>query len=178
MVKYSSREKDSSTYLRPPPLPHTPFPPPPLEYVNHKVYRVPGIFSSRPNQVPSPTSECCSSPFGSKGEDTLACWGGGGGPIPTKEQTFWYSMYNIIPLRYECSAGFPSNISQYLIHRRRVKGCMSCHLSIYLYGILGSIVAAKNLSSLTNLIIVLQNPFKKNAIDFDPVPRVGKVVYV
>jgi hypothetical protein len=99
MVKYSSREKGSSTlyYLRPPPLPHTPFPPSPLEYVNHKVYRVPGIFSSRPGLVPlppHPQGTVAPAPFGSKGEDTLACGGGGmGGPKTTNRLVLFEYYY-------------------------------------------------------------------------------------
>jgi hypothetical protein len=52
----------------------------------------------------SAASEYCSPLFGSGG-DTLA--GGGGaawrGPMPTKGQTFWYSMYTLIPLRVQSS---------------------------------------------------------------------------
>jgi hypothetical protein len=52
--------------------------------MKHRVYRMPGFPSSRPNRVstiPSPASDCCSHPPGSKGADTLACErGGGGGP--------------------------------------------------------------------------------------------------
>ncbi len=50
--------------------------------VKHRVHRVPGFLSSRPNcpppPTPSPAWECCS-PIGPKREDTLAFEGGGGG---------------------------------------------------------------------------------------------------
>ncbi len=42
----------------------------------------------------SPTSDCCPPPLGPRGEThSLA----EGGAIPTKGQTFWYSMYTIFP---------------------------------------------------------------------------------
>jgi hypothetical protein len=50
--------------------------------VNHRVDRVPGFFSSRPNwDSPSPSGESVPPPFGSGGEVyTLAEGRGGGGP--------------------------------------------------------------------------------------------------
>jgi hypothetical protein len=56
----------------------------------HIVYRVSGFLSYRLNWVPTPlpASECYSSessPYGSKGGDTLACGEGGGGPNSDEE---------------------------------------------------------------------------------------------
>ncbi len=54
------------------------------------LYRVPEFLSSRLNWVPTAPSQQAgvSSPLGSwgGGEDTLACWAGGGGPIQTTGQ--------------------------------------------------------------------------------------------
>jgi hypothetical protein len=65
----------------------------------HRVYRVPGFLSSRPNWVPPPHRTAreyfSSPPFGSKGEDTLARGGGGN---PKKGQAFWYFRNTIILL--------------------------------------------------------------------------------
>jgi hypothetical protein len=70
-----------------------------------------------PPPAPSPSSECCPPPFGSKGGDplpkasvsaggahSLEGEGGRGGPIRTKGQTLWYSRYSItiIPLLIRC----------------------------------------------------------------------------
>jgi hypothetical protein len=43
----------------------------------HRVNRVPGFLSRHPNWVPQSLTR--NPPFGSKGGDTLACGGGGGG---------------------------------------------------------------------------------------------------
>ncbi len=54
------------------------------------------------SSAPSPATECCPPPFGSKG-GTHSLAGEGGEPIRTKgqRQTLWYSgYYSIIPLRY------------------------------------------------------------------------------
>ncbi len=44
----------------------------------------------------SPTSDCYPLPLGPRGE-THSLAGGGGDPIPTKGQTFWYSLYTTFP---------------------------------------------------------------------------------
>jgi hypothetical protein len=70
--------------------------------VKHRVKRVPGFLSS-PNwvpQVPHPQASVAPRPpLGSRGETHLLTKEGMGDPIPTKEQTLWYSMYTIIPPR-------------------------------------------------------------------------------
>jgi hypothetical protein len=44
--------------------------------------------------TPSPVRECCSPALGSRGRHTHQGGGGGmGEPIPTMEQTLWYSRY-------------------------------------------------------------------------------------
>ncbi len=72
--------------------------------MNHRVYRVSGFLSSRPNRVPHPLNRkrvLLPPPIGSKGGDTLACGGGRGEDlISTQDRhTLWYSMYTILPLR-------------------------------------------------------------------------------
>jgi hypothetical protein len=55
--------------------------------LRHGVYRDTGFPSSRMNCVSLPPllQASVAPPFGSKGEETLVCGGGGGGdPIPTK----------------------------------------------------------------------------------------------
>jgi hypothetical protein len=70
-----------------------------LQYTpDHKVYRVPGFLSSRPNGSPHPLStyrECCSPPpLGPRGRYTrLRERGWVGDPVPPMGQTFWYSRY-------------------------------------------------------------------------------------
>ncbi len=61
---------------------------------NHRVERVPGFLSSRPKWLrpsPSPIDECCPPP---------PLWFRGGG-VQTRwrEQTLWYSRYNVITLQ-------------------------------------------------------------------------------
>ncbi len=75
-----------------------------LNTVLNTEYTLSARLSFQPSELgpptPSPARGCCSFLFASKwGGDTLAGGGGvhGGGPIPTKGKTFWYS--NIIPLR-------------------------------------------------------------------------------
>ncbi len=67
--------------------------------LNHRVYRVPGFLSSRPNWLPPPPQPQASvvPPF-SRGGDTRER--DDGEAIRTKAQTLWYSWYSIIPLRF------------------------------------------------------------------------------
>ncbi len=71
------------------------------KHVRHRVYRVPAflpvvrIGSSLP---PHPQASVAPPTFGSKGGETFATGEGGGGPIQTKRQAFWYSMYTLIPI--------------------------------------------------------------------------------
>jgi hypothetical protein len=68
--------------------------------VSHRVYRVPGFLSTRPNWPPRPLSECCPTPPRFQGGRHTLLWrGAGGGANSDKGQTLWYSMYSIIPLR-------------------------------------------------------------------------------
>ncbi len=62
--------------------------------IMHRVDRVLGFFSSRPNwdpPLPHTQKSVYPPPFGSGGGGTLACgWGGGGGgPIQARGQTLW-----------------------------------------------------------------------------------------
>ncbi len=68
----------------------------------HRVYRVPGFLSSRPNWVPPHPQAIVAAPFGSKKEEPLACCGGGGGdPILKKVDTLHNTTY--IPLQFRGS---------------------------------------------------------------------------
>jgi hypothetical protein len=68
------------------------------ESLTHRVDRVPGFLSSRPNRPPtSPARECCSSPLWVQGGRHIRLRElGWGNPIPTKGQTLWYSMYTTV----------------------------------------------------------------------------------
>jgi hypothetical protein len=60
----------------------------------HRVDRVLGFFSSRPNSDPLTRGRICSPPLFPGGGDTHAC-GIGGVPIRTRRQTLWYSRYTV-----------------------------------------------------------------------------------
>ena len=89
----------------------------------HRVDRVPGFLSSRPNWVCPPRHPQASvaPPTHLVPEHTLACGKGGGrgprtlsDPVRTKGQTLWYSRYCIIPPRYNCTVyRHPSPPTQY-----------------------------------------------------------------
>ncbi len=68
----------------------------PTLHPNHRVYRVPGCFSSCPNWVhltPSPARECCSFLLWVQwGRQTRLRGRGWGDPIPKKGHILWYSM--------------------------------------------------------------------------------------
>ncbi len=68
--------------------------------LKHKIDRVLGLFSSRPNWDPLTSRRSCSSPFwfgGGGGRYTPACGREGGAvPIPTRGRTLWYSRYFVI----------------------------------------------------------------------------------
>ncbi len=79
----------------------------------HRVNRVPGFLSSRPNWVPpNPHSLASVAPPSLQGGETHSHTGEGfgGDPIPTKGQTLWNShyVYFIIPLRPALSISCPS----------------------------------------------------------------------
>ncbi len=70
--------------------------------LTHKVDRVLGFFSSRPNRDPHPLTRrrLCPPSLWFLGRDTLACGcgrGGGGGGSPNSDEgkTLWYSMYTV-----------------------------------------------------------------------------------
>ncbi len=72
----------------------------------HAQIRMPVFLSSRPNLVPPPPhpqGRVAPPPLGPRGETHSLGEGGGGwgDPTPTNGQTFWYSMYTIILLRYD-----------------------------------------------------------------------------
>ncbi len=60
----------------------------------HRVDRVLGFFSSRPNLDPPPHPQASASPLWFRGRDTLACGRGGGhGEVPIRKgQTLWYIL--------------------------------------------------------------------------------------
>ncbi len=69
--------------------------------VGHRVYRVPGFFSSRPNWVPPnphPQGSVLLPPLGPRGGDTLGC--GKGEPIPTKGQTTGRQLRTLFSVLY------------------------------------------------------------------------------
>ncbi len=74
------------------------------EIHRQSVDRVLGFLSSRPNRdspTPSPAGECVLPSFGSGGGIHTHCGRGGWGvPIPTREQTLWYSRY--LPIHALC----------------------------------------------------------------------------
>jgi hypothetical protein len=83
-------------------------PPPPAisEATTHRVDRVLGFFSSRPNgdpPTPSTAGECVPLPL-IPGGNTIPRERGGGVPIRTRGQTLWYSRYlcTFLPLPILC----------------------------------------------------------------------------
>ncbi len=74
----------------------------PIMSLVNRVYRVPGLSSSRLYWVPHPLfrNRVLLPPFGSKGETHSPAREGCCDPIPTKRKTLWYSMYNIVLYLY------------------------------------------------------------------------------
>ncbi len=70
--------------------------------LRHRVYRVTGILSSRPNWLspsPNPQASVVSTSLWFQGGHTLLRERGRWEPNRTKVQTLWFSRYGIIPLR-------------------------------------------------------------------------------